>query len=177
MHITAYFTNTFVHLGMFCLQQHYGTLLLVLQQLYLVYPERSHNLQKHSQNNPDVSGGNHNAKINFMNLIVHGNLVHIEGGDNAKHIENQMCTTTFPRVLIVRGFLAWAMKGDIFAKFNHRPSAAITKTFWDFKTGSRFFYYPSPFFCCFQFSIDICRHSCLHNNNDKHLIPGQTACS
>ena len=107
MHITAYFTNTFVHLGMFCLQQHYGTLLLVLQQLYLVYPERSHNLQKHSQNNPDVSGGNHNAKINCMNLIVHGNLVHIEGGDNAKHIENQMCTTTFPRVFIVRGFLAF----------------------------------------------------------------------
>ena len=80
--------------------------------------------------------------------------------------------------LIKRGIRAWAMKGAVYAKLYDRLSAAITKKFWDINTRISFFYCPSPF--CLLFSIQhqhpTENHSFLHNNDDIHAIPRQTAC-
>ena len=102
MHITAYFTTTFVRLVQFCAQHHYGTSPLVLQHssLYMrMLCIALNNVQKHSQNGPDEH--NYDAQINCMHPndpILHEHLVHIvEVGleVHPKCIENQIYTTSF----------------------------------------------------------------------------------
>lgn len=88
-----------------------------------------------------------------MHAIAHDHLVHTEVCDKPKCIENKVCTTSFPAILITRGIGSRAMKRSVFPPFNHWLTGGAANTMWQINSRCSSFYLSSPGFHCLDAKV------------------------